>query len=531
MKRIITLFCLFLVQIVFSQSVDLDPYHFNLSYVRLPFSPVLEKQNRTFSVKIKADGIPTFNKEEGYISDDIIIDGFKNVPENGYFSILVSLYEPSITSSEIKRIVRKEKDVYGVEQTIITYKAIVNCKERGSYKLDCAGDPSFNRLFSLDREYTLERDCNNPDEGKAFVVAVLKTIGNDFLESVASNMTEKLSGSYGFVIQQTTDFLWILDSKKHSEFDNSKKALTDIRAAFNKMRYNQEITPVKVELDKTIQYLKAIDTRFTAEDRKDKKLRYSAYYNLATIYYYLDMPDESDIWCNKLIANKYDSSDGEGMKARNETLRKRFAINKITSTHLDVEPRTNGIADNSNDDKAVGANHSFKEDKEYGLVKLVLKTNDTISAYTKLSKLLHLDQIIKVSIPDQNGLHVAFKTFNASDVSSVIVGEYDFYSTVSFKAATQVSGGGQPVARFVRDVLNGKNISLYECFNGEIIIKKQGDQHGASTSSVGWQMNTRTKFIELARSCPKLAARANKNEFGNDLNSLRVFVEALDMCK
>jgi hypothetical protein len=242
------------------------------------------------------------------------------------------------------------------------------------------------------------------------------------------------------------------------------------------------------------------------------------------------MPDESDIWCDKLIENKYDASDGKSIKLKNESLREIFAVNQVTSRHMDVEARTNGVKEEEVDVANFDPNYFLKNDPKYQLVSLILAANDTVSGYAKIRALENLDRKISVSIPDENGNHNhIFKTYFADQVTRLIIRENDFYSTVSFKEALRA--GSKPVFRFVREILNGKTISLYGYQNSEIIIKKQNEAFGASTSSVGWQMNTKSKFAELARPCPKLAARANGTEFQNDLNSLMKFVEALDACK
>ena len=198
---------------------------------------------------------------------------------------------------------------------------------------------------------------------------------------------------------------------------------------------------------------------------------------------------------------------------------------------MDVEARTNGVVEEEKIDAAnFDPNFALKNNPKYSLITLVLTSNDTISGYAKVSEIGNLDRKIAISIPDENGNHnYMFKTYFADQVSKLIIQEYDFYSTVSFKEAARASS--KPVSRFVREVLNGKTISLYQYFTGEVIVKKHSDPLGYSTNSVGWQMNTRTKYIELTASCPRLTARANNNEFQNDLNSLRKFVEALDMCK
>lgn len=532
MKRIITFLLLILTIPVFSQSVDLDPHSFNLSFVNLPPKPVLDRKNRTFTIALR--NVIDFKDSKDHFDYNFSLDGFKNVPSKGYFEIAIDLWTPIVMADGIKRIENVHTNSNGQKTVDITFKAVIKVKESGNFSVICEADPSFNRKHSLENTYTIEKLFNYYEEASRFLDAYMATAmavaKNDYLRHAVEVMDWRLNREYGFVVQQTSDYLWILDSKKHPEFDSNVKALTSIKAIFNKMEYNQDVAPLKAELEPTIKYFEGVDKIYTEDERRHRKLKYGAYFNLAVIYHWLDMPDESDIWCNKLIENRYDASDGKSIKLKNENLREMFAVNQVKSRHMDVEPRTNGVVEEIVDAANFDPNYFLKNDPKYQLISLVLATNDTVSGYAKAAALANLDRKIAVSIPDENGNHNhIFKTYFADEVTKLIIQENDFYSTVSFKDALRA--GSKPVFRFVREILNGKTISLYGYMNNEIIIKKQSEALGASTSSIGWQMNTKSKFAELARPCPKLAARANGTEFQNDLNSFMKFVEALDACK
>lgn len=532
MKIIFAFLLLTLTVPVFSQSVDLDPQSFNLSFVNLPQQPVLERKNRTFSFTVSTGNVYEFRDVKDNIEYNVGIDGFKNVESNAYFDIRVDLWDPLVTSQEIIKIENKVKDAKGGEQLRIFYKVIVKVRELGSFAVVCPSEPSFDKKYSLENSFAIEETFENYQNAEKFATESMGAVKNEYLRHVISSLNTRLNRDYGFVIEQTTDYLWILDSKKHPEFGNNAKALSNVMTVFGKMRYNEDVAPLKTEIASTMQYFEGVDKIFTEDERKHRKLRYAAYYNLAVIYYYLDQPSESDFWCDKLIANKYDASDGKGMKIRNESLRELLAVNQVQTRHMDVEPRTNGVvADLDVSVANFDPNYLLKNDPKYGLISLVLTSNDTVSGYAKWSEIGSLDKKVVLSIADQKGNHnYRFKTYFAEQVSKLIVAEDDFYSTVSFKEATKTSSG-KPVFRFVREVLNGKTISLYQYLTGEVIVKRHSDALGYSTNSVGWQMNTRTKFIELADSCPRLAARANSKEFKNELASLCKFVEALDACK
>ncbi|MEN2401420.1 hypothetical protein GKZ90_0016640 [Flavobacterium sp. MC2016-06] len=531
MKRIITLLLLLAATSVFSQSTDLDPYSFNLSYVTLPPKPVLDRANRTYKITVNAYRAEEAKAAQEYINENSGIDGFKKVSSNGYLEIVFNLENSMANLQEVRKDILVTKDSKGNEKRETVYVNVFKCRDFGSYSVVCTADPSLNKKYSLARDYTVENSF--PTQGQANSMGIMSpaSLKNSYWSNIISNMESRLIPDYGYIVEQTTDYVWILDSKKHPENENSLKALANIRAVFNKMHYDEDIEPLKVELQPTIKYFEGLDKKYTEDEKGHRKLRYEAYYALAVIYHNLDMPDESDIWCDKLIANKYDDLDGKGIKFRNESLKELLTVNQVKSRHMDVELRSNGIEDAVVDVANMDPNYFLKNDPKYGLVSLILTSNDTISGYAKWKDIDNLDKKISVSIPDENGNHNhIFKTYFADQVSKLIIKENDFYSTVSFKEGTKAAKG-KPAFRFVREILNGKTVSMYQSLSGEIILKKRIDALGYSTSSVGWQMNTRTKFIELASACPVLAARANKNEFNTSYESLWTFVQALDVCK
>lgn len=531
MKRIITFLLLAFTISAFSQSTDLDPHSFNLSYVTLPPKPVLDRANRTFKITVNEYNGAKAKIAQDYIEENSGIDGFKKVSSNGYFEIVFNLENSISNLQEVRKNVVVVKDSNGKDKVETSYTNVFKCKDYGSYSVVCALDPSFNKKYSLERTYTIEKHFLSQADTNSATLLSPGTLWEYYLENIVTNIESRLNRDYGFIVEQTSDYLWILDSKKHPEHENSMKSLSTIQAVFNKMQYDEDIAPLKVELEPVIRYFEGLDKIYTEDEKKHRKLRYEAYYDLAVIYHYLDMPDESDIWCEKLIANKYDESDGTGIKLKNESLRDLLAINQVKTRHMDVELRSNGVEDVTVDAVNLDPNYLLKNDPKYGLLSLILTSNDTISGYAKWKDIDNLDKKLAVSIPDGNGNHNRlFKTYFADQVSKLILKENDFYEAVSFKE-TGKNAKAKPAFKFVKPILNGKTVSLYQYLTGEIIIKKHSDEIGYSTNSVGWQMNKRTKFVELANACPVLASRAYKNEFNTSVGSLWKFVEALDVCK
>jgi len=104
MKRIITLLLLLVAKSVFSQPVRFGVRSLNLSYVSLPSKPILDKNNRTFTIKVDSDNANDFKDAKGNLEYNFGLDGFKRVNANGYFEIVVHLINPIATTPNVQRM-------------------------------------------------------------------------------------------------------------------------------------------------------------------------------------------------------------------------------------------------------------------------------------------------------------------------------------------------------------------------------------------------------------------------------------------
>ena len=76
---------------------------------------------------------------------------------------------------------------------------------------------------------------------------------------------------------------------------------------------------------------------FAEDNKKHKKVRYAAYYNLMKIYYNADDLENAEKNANLLIKNEYDEKDGKEMIESIETRKKLLAINKTNTSHFQVQ--------------------------------------------------------------------------------------------------------------------------------------------------------------------------------------------------
>ncbi|MNL26972.1 hypothetical protein D3C87_1485360 [compost metagenome] len=99
------------------------------------------------------------------------------------------------------------------------------------------------------------------------------------------------------------------------------------------MKADEPIDDLKSNMQPLIEYFDSLKTKYPEDNKPSRKLRYSAYYNLAVIYIMLDQPEKAIAESEKLIANDYDKSDGKGLIEKANKLIASFKASKLNTTH------------------------------------------------------------------------------------------------------------------------------------------------------------------------------------------------------
>ncbi|WP_298503196.1 hypothetical protein [uncultured Maribacter sp.] len=355
MKKIVILVLLLVFsKAVKAQSTDLDRETIKVSYVKLPTNPVKDKNLRTYSVN--TNSVPT--AESAYpskvINESIIIEGFEKINRNGTIDVQIQVNDIIIEgvkyyeTEDIKK--NKEGKVISSQKY---YQPIIHYRTTASYYVK---DQNGKR-----DEYTISDKGNfkaskykTKKEGENYVSTNIESLKSQFIKKFARNIPSsvnyELNNQFGYHAQeQVGTNLWILDSKKHPEYTAHKKALKQAQEIFATSKYNQSISGLKEKLEPVMVYFKSVIPKYTdPKKNKHKKMRYASYYNLAKMYYYLDMPDETSKYANKLIENGYDKSDGKQLAEMAENLKEKFIVNNVTSRHFEVN-----TADSTFDDTVV----------------------------------------------------------------------------------------------------------------------------------------------------------------------------------
>ena len=115
------------------------------------------------------------------------------------------------------------------------------------------------------------------------------------LRNYVQNSINELNGflveNFGFYTVKKEDFLWILDAKT-DEGKTQSEAIEAVRMLFKEMKANESTETLEKQLQPLIDYFESLKKKYTENDKGSRKMRYSAYYNLGKIYYYLDKPEK-----------------------------------------------------------------------------------------------------------------------------------------------------------------------------------------------------------------------------------------------
>jgi hypothetical protein len=538
MKKIIFIaFFIFCFAGTFAQSTDLDPETYNVSYVELPEKPILDKKNRTYSFFVNMDNYLSYSQSKFFVQNQVNISGFEKKDKNGYLSIEVNMTAPIVTSRTITTRTVKSKDKRGVETSKNYYTSVNNYNQSGTAKI-VSNDGKINDLIN----FTASRNQNSTEfdsysQAQNYQYSVTRIIYSNYANEVINKLNTVLNNDYGYPIKQGTDKLWILANKKHPEQAAHYNAYLQTKEVLNKMNFANPVAGFEAELKEPMAYFESLPSKYQEDKKADRKIRYSAYYNLAKIYKYLDNPTKSNEYCQKLIDNDYDKSDGKSMMDENNYLLDLLQANGIKTTHFPVETKNFMFEEvvqstNSNSSYSQSAPYSIETDQNYILAYILTIRKDTVTGYMPKSRGLNLSDAVTVSVKDFQG-KFSERNFKANEVKKLILSNGEEFATVTFKVSTNNGGMSMSGAtkKFVKEMFVGNKIGVYQYFNGEIIIKREDESEGKSNASASWMLGPKKQFAALAQDCPSLIERVNKKEFKNNLESILEFAQVLEDCK
>ncbi|MBP6557978.1 MAG: hypothetical protein KAX93_04535 [Flavobacterium sp.] len=539
MKKLLLAFFMLFGLTTMAQSTDLDPFDLYYSYVSLPAKPILEKKNRTYSFVTNIDRNLQYSKSKYFIENQVTISGFEKKEKNGYLSIEVVLQNPVITKKDITTRTSSSKDKNGRVTNKYYYTVEYSYSQDGNAKV-VSNDGKVNKIINFTgQKSSKSQEYESYSQAESFQYSIYNLIRNNYATEVVNTMNNQLNDEFGYPVKTGMDKLWILANKKHPEQLPEYNAYLTVKNAFERMNFAEPTADIETEVKDAIAYFESLPTKYGEDEKAHRKIRYSAYFNLAKIYSLLDKPAKSNEYCQKLIANDYDKFDGETMLKTNNEMLTLFKANQITNRHFSVETKNFVFeekqavySNNTSSAPSSDAPYSIETDQNYILAYMLTIKKDTIAGYMHKSRSMNLSEAVTVTVKDFQG-KFSERNFKANELSRLILSNGEEYATVAFRVS--VDNGGMTMAsatkKFAKEMFVGKKISVYQYFNGEVIIKMANDSEGKSNASAGWMLGPKKRFEEMAKTCPSLQEKIDRKEFKNNLESIISFAEALEACK
>lgn len=344
MKQIFTALALVAAFAGHAQKVDLDRYSFTATYRDLPRLSV-DTSYKTFSVRTDISQKASYMLANEQPDDHVAVTGWRKVRKNGDLLVDVQMEDVAIANSQVKEREEILKDKNGKEtgrrhyyhmELQYTFAARMQLSDhRGTNIIDrILCDRQAPKVYQA-KEYSTSNEALNSFVSNA--LAVTSAITSLEVSQTMNTVNAILNTGIGYNQRTVGDFLWILDSKKHPEYQAHRQAWAAFKQAMYQMRADRPLSEVAGMLKPVIDYFNLMKTRYATNSKADRKMRYASYYNLSKIYYYLDDPDASLYEAGQLMINDYDEKDGRGLEAAATDLKQLFELNKIHTRHFPVD--------------------------------------------------------------------------------------------------------------------------------------------------------------------------------------------------
>lgn len=356
-----------------AQKVDLDRFYFNVNYQILPKEGV-PYEKRTYSSTVKLGGALQSYVNPTALNEQISITGWKKVETGGTVQIELNLedFVEKGASPQIRTEEKKDKDGKVISRKDFHF-VLAKYTTRGYMKIKgpltpvalsdkqveqekakeaaastnrflknavikkdtSAAKEGYNLSFNGEVEYKSKESEDSSIPMKDFYLnkgAIRDQMLRGFADKSLSSANYSINTTYGFRPKSDNEILWILDAKS-DEGKTQTEAIQAVKALFATMKADEPIDDLKSNMQPLIEYFDSLKTKYTEDNKPSRKMRYSAYFNLAVIYLMLDQPEKAITESEKLIANDYDKSDGKIIIEKANNLIASFKSAKTNSTH------------------------------------------------------------------------------------------------------------------------------------------------------------------------------------------------------
>lgn len=517
-------------------SLDLDRESIGVSYLNLPTHPMVNVADRNYSVLYNSAYHE--NEFQSVVEDNFHIDGFQKVYSQATVLIDFQFDEIMVTGTEVLSKNRKIKDGDGNYHTEYFYVPILKYKTNAQVFVTYANGQSKKYKFgSRSLKYTGEERYSTSEANRTLtndLGRIVYDVYSQFVVEAVKDMDAKLTKKHGYKVIDTTDYLLVLDSRRYPEYKDYKRYYSLANRLFKQISAFESLDNIRQEIQVVINFLKHIPENYTNTKKADTKMRYASYYNLAKIYYYLDELNQAIFYYQKVIENDYH----EGQSKRNikdiEKLKDLFSVNQVNTRHFSVQLEQSSTPSGQNH----GQNNFDYFDAEIqitdgelleGKIELNSSIQDTIGEL-QYSEVINIKFLNDADEIESKAIYTEFIEFIQLEELKL---QRISYATKPKNNAPIYSGKvsqGNLINVLAVELFSSNKISLYS-FNNELILKKQQDTNGKSTSSTAFSFAFKKKLGKFFADCSSMQADIKSGAFKNNNEGLIQAVSTYTQCQ
>ena len=308
----------------------------------------LDSSYRTYNVAIEGTKLIQPYLDDMAPENSVLLDGWRKLPKDGHINIKVKIEDMLPQSVSVKERVENIKNKTGQvtgtktfywQEVVYTFAASASINDyKGMHIMDQVLSDRENKRVYKSPEFPIRTLA----EGYFILnsLTVSKELFSNCVTSAMHNLSERLTDNFGFKEVTVRDQMWIVDSRKHEEYDAHRKAFRDMNEVIFGMNASTSIDKAKVQLKPVIDYFESIKRKYPSTSKHDRKIRYASYYNLAVLYYYLDDPQMMMKEANGLVLNDFDAKDGKNFERTALWLKNQFEVSKINTRHFSIDTTT-----------------------------------------------------------------------------------------------------------------------------------------------------------------------------------------------
>lgn len=326
------------------KKVDLDRFDIKVQYRSLP-GIRLDSTYHTYNVSVNTTKMMQPILQEMDPANSVILEGWRKLPSNGHLNIDVKLEDLLPENIAVKERTVTTKDRFGVatgtktmyyQEVVYTFAATAVIDDyKGAHIMD---EELASRNYK--QVYTSPEFSIKPLAEGYFLLnslSITKDLYRSCVNRAMHYLSDRITDNFGFAEVTASDFMWVIGSRKHPEYEADRKAFQQMTDVLFSMNANNPIETAREKLKPVIDYFESIKNNYTTSSKHDRKIRYSSYFNLAVLYYYLDDPENMMKQANGLILNDYSTEVGHSFQASATRLKNQFQQTNIYTRHFPVD--------------------------------------------------------------------------------------------------------------------------------------------------------------------------------------------------